>query len=316
MRLAAGHVLPIAALSLAAASPAVGGAWTEVADFGDNPGNLAMHAFAPDGLQPVAPLAVVLHGCFQTARDFAEEAGWTWLAERARLLLVAPEQRLANNGFRCFRWFLPEQSSRGLGEARSIRAMVDKALAEHRVDPTRVFVAGLSAGGAMAAALLAAYPNVFRAGAVVAGLPYGCADTSARATACLAGGRDLSAPAWGRLVLKASDHRGPWPAVSIWHGSGDRTVHPKNARELLEQWTNVHGIDQFADAEEKGEGYHRAEHRDAGGRAVVESFLLAGAGHGMPVASAEGCGRRGVYALDLGLCAVARIARFWGLETR
>lgn len=300
---------------LAATSPATAGAWAEVADFGDNPGNVAMHVYAPDRLQPMAPLVVVLHGCAQTARAFAEEAGWTGLAELAGAILVAPEQRPANNALRCFRWFVPEQAGRGRGEARSIRAMVAKAVADSGADPGRAFVAGLSAGGAMAVVMLAAYPEAFRGGAVVAGVPFGCAASLAEAAVCLAGGRDRSPKEWGRRVRAAGAAAGAWPRISIWHGGADATVHPRNAGELMEQWTDVHGLDQAAEAEEKTAAYVRAEHRDGAGRALVETYALPGAGHGMPVAPKEGCGLRAVYALDVGICAATRVARFWGLET-
>ena len=147
----------------------------EVADFGPNPGGLRMLSYRPPALKPGAPLVVVLHGCGQHAEAFAGQAGWLTLADRLGFSLVAPEQSVSNNFNRCFNWFEAADISRDQGEAASIAAMVRHAIAQG-ADPDRVFVSGLSAGGAMAVVVLGAYPELFAAGAVVAGLPYGVAD--------------------------------------------------------------------------------------------------------------------------------------------
>ena len=131
--------------------------------------------------KPGAPLIVLLHGCGQAAARFAADTGWIALADRLGMPLVLPEQSGENNQGRCFNWFRPLHVRRGFGEALSIRQMVDTAVARFDSDPQRVFVAGLSAGGAMAAALLAAYPDVFAGGAIVAGLPVGAANSATEA---------------------------------------------------------------------------------------------------------------------------------------
>ena len=110
----------------------------------------------------------------------------------------------------------------------------------------RVFITGLSAGGAMTSAMLAAYPEVFAAGAIIAGLPYGTAGNVQQAFESMFQGRSHTAKEWGDLVRRASTHRGPWPRVSIWHGDLDATVKPVNADSLVQQWTDVHGIDRGA----------------------------------------------------------------------
>ena len=151
-----------------------------------------------------APLIVVLHGCKQKATTFASDAGWLALADRSRLALLLPEQKGmpsyfydvylfpwfvalwgANNQNACFDWFQPEDTARDRGEALSIRQMIDAMIARHSVDRSRVYVVGLSAGGAMAAAMLAAYPERFAGGAIVAGVPYGCANTVGGAVRCM-----------------------------------------------------------------------------------------------------------------------------------
>lgn len=131
---------------------------TEVVRFEPNPGDLRMKLFLPESLSAGAPLVVVLHGCTQTAAGYADVAGWIALASELRFAVLCPEQTRANNANLCFNWFQPGDTTRGAGEAASIHAMVQWALGAHDLDPSRVFVTGLSAGGAMTAVMLATYP--------------------------------------------------------------------------------------------------------------------------------------------------------------
>ena len=168
-------------------SMSAGAGPAEIADFGSNPGRLSMFVHSPAcSLLPSAPLIVLLHGCGQTAAAFARDTGWVSLSDRLGIPLVLPEQSGDNNHGRCFNWFRPGHTSRGNGEALSIRQMVAKAAERFGSDPGRVFITGLSAGGAMTAAMLAAYPDVFAAGAVVAGLPVGAATNTTEALARMA----------------------------------------------------------------------------------------------------------------------------------
>ena len=141
------------------------GATTEVSNFGSNPGNLRMFKYIPDQLPGSAPLIVVLHGCKQNEPTYANEAGWVQLADKLHVVLVMPAQVQENNANNCFNWFQPANATRGKGEALSIRQMVDKMTRDHNIDPKRIYVTGLSAGGAMTSVMLATYPEVFAAGA-------------------------------------------------------------------------------------------------------------------------------------------------------
>jgi poly(3-hydroxybutyrate) depolymerase len=132
----------------------------ETAQFGDDPGQLRMLSFVPENLGRSAPLVVALHGCTQTAAEYDRGTGWSNLADRYGFAVLLPEQRRGNNPNVCFDWFQPEDIKRGEGEVASIAAMVRNMVAEHGLDPKRVFVTGLSAGGAMTAALLATYPEL------------------------------------------------------------------------------------------------------------------------------------------------------------
>ena len=288
----------------------------EVTAFGSNPGNLRMLTYVPEGLPAGAPLVVVLHGCTQTAEGYDYGAGWSTLADRHGFAVLLPEQQRTNNPNVCFNWFQPEDTTRDRGEALSIRQMIERALDDYGLDRSLVFVTGLSAGGAMAAVMLATYPEVFAGGAIIAGLPYGVAGNVQEALDAMFQGKRRSAESWGGLVRAASPHNGPWPRVSIWHGSSDSTVRPVNADELVKQWTDVHNLPERPSFEDTVDGYPRQVWLDSSGAALVESYTITGMAHGTPIAAgtAEGeTGTAGPFILETGISSSYRIARFWGV---
>lgn len=298
------------------------GLLTEVDDFGSNPGQLRMFKYVPEGLAPGRPLVVALHGCTQQASGYDDETGWVALADRHRFALLLPQETV--NIARCFRWFDLAHSRRDQGEALSIRQMVEKMVGDHRINANRVHVTGLSAGGAMTAVMMAAYPEMFAGGAIIAGVPYRCAGTESEAqSSCglfgrpLARGKDMTPRQWGDLVRAAGGHQGPFPRVSLWHGNRDATVNPVVLNELMEQWTDAHGIDQTPDVEDQPAGHLHRRYQDSEGRALVETWLIEGLGHGTPVnpgAGDEHCGRAASFVLAAGICSSAYILRFWGLD--
>jgi feruloyl esterase len=287
----------------------------ETTGFDTNPGALRMFSYVPRSAPRSPALVVVLHGCTQTAEGYDTGAGWSTLADRHGFLLLLPEQTTDNNPNRCFNWFQEEDAERDRGEALSIRQMIARMAEEHAIDPARVFVTGLSAGGAMANVMLATYPEVFAGGAIVAGVPYGCASSVPEAFACMAQGGVRSARAWGDLVRAASPHRGPWPKVAIWQGTADTTVRPQNATELVKQWTNVHGLASAPTFEDTVAGYPHHVWTDAAGRELVEEFLISGMAHGTPLATTgeDAAGVAGAFLLEAGISSSDHIARFWGL---
>lgn len=270
-------------------------------------------------------------------RVYYDRSGWAKQADRNGFALLLPEQQIGpgpiffsggrNHPTKCFNFAELRDSQRDSGEALSIKQMIDKMKDEPRIDPKRIFVTGLSAGGGMTAVILATYPEVFAGGAIIAGLPYRCGTKTLTAeTDCgvtLAGRPHKTAPDrtpadWGQLVQKAvPDHRGPWPRVSIWQGTADETVDPPNARELMEQWTNIHDIDQTPDEREDGSNYTRFLFKDAQGKVLAESYEIRGFGHATPIdpdGRDEPCGSLGdQWIVDGNICSTQRIARFWGL---
>ena len=288
---------------------------TELAGFGANPGALRARIYLPEGTSDQAPLVVVLHGCTQTAEGYDRGSGWSQRADRHGFALLFPEQQRQNNANLCFNWFAPEDNRRDMGEARSIREMIAAMVERHRVDPARIFVTGLSAGGAMTSVMLATYPEVFAGGAIIAGLPYGCASTVPQAFDRMRGGGPADAVALAALVRNASDHGGPWPTISIWHGSSDATVNPSNADAIIAQWRTLHGAAAAPSRTETVDGYPRRVWCDGEGRDVIEDFSITGMGHGTPLATAggDGCGQSGAYMLEASISSTRHICRFWGL---
>jgi poly(hydroxyalkanoate) depolymerase family esterase len=284
--------------------------------FGSNPGNLRMFVYRPPSLADNPALVVVLHGCTQTAAGYDLGAGWSTLADRYGFVLLFPEQQRSNNPNGCFNWFQPAHSQRGKGEPLSIRQMIEKSVVDHGIDRRRVFVTGLSAGGAMTSNMLACYPEVFAAGAIVAGLPYGAAASVQQAFETMFQSPSRPAPEWGDLVRNASPHRGPWPRISVWHGNADKTVIPPNAREIIKQWTDLHCLPISPSAKTRVDGFPREVWLNESGDELIESYTIANMAHGTPLAvgEAEGaCGAPGPFLLSVGISSSYHIAKFFGI---
>jgi poly(hydroxyalkanoate) depolymerase family esterase len=289
----------------------------ELTGFGANPGNLRMFVYVPEDLPPKAPLVIALHGCTQTSAEYDHGTGWSSLADSLGFAVVYPQQQPANNPKNCFSWFLPGDIARGHGEALSIREMVEHAIATFAADRRKVFVTGLSAGGAMASVMLATYPEVFAGGAIVAGLPYGCASNVQQAFEAMFTEQGNAAQALGDRVRAASRHRGPWPKISVWHGACDPIVKPSNGEDIIRQWINVHGLLEGPSQRKFIESYTHRVWSDANGETLIEAFSISGMAHGVPLATTaaqESCGSAGAFFLNVGISSTHHIARFWRLH--
>ncbi len=259
----------------------------ETTQFGSNPGGLRMFSFAPDNLQPAPGLVVVLHGCGQTAAAYG-----------------------------CFNWFNPEDTTRGSGEACSIRQMIARAVDDIGIDRNRIFVTGLSAGGAMTSVMLATYPEIFAGGAIIAGLPFGVATNVREALSGMFQSPPRPSSELGDLVRSASSHKGPWPKLSVWHGSADRTVNPANADEIVKQWLDVHQLPAAPMSEGEVDGYPRQVWWNADGETMVESYTITDMAHGTPLGIGDNdkkYGAQGAFLIEAGISSSYRIANFFGL---
>lgn len=286
---------------------------TSIQDFGANPGQLEMLIYRPEGMAPNAPLVVVLHGCAQTAEAYAVNAGWLTLADRFGFVVLAPQQTASNNPNRCFNWFSPGDVRRDEGEAASIAAMADFAVQAHDLDEDRVFIAGLSAGGAMAAAMLAVYPDRFAGGAVIAGLPYGVARTVQDALRVM--GRADGRPAAALGALLPERRSASAPRLSIWHGDADYTVQSGNGHDLAQQWTALHGLPSAPHQVELQPFGARSIWRSRPDEVAIELNLVRGLGHGTPLATrgADAIGKVAPFMLEAKISSSLEIARFWAI---
>lgn len=290
---------------------------SDLSEFGSNPGGLRGRFYVPPTLPASAALVVVLHGCTQDAAGYDHGSGWSRLADERGFALLYPEQQRGNNANLCFNWFNRSDTQRDSGEALSIRQMVAAMVAEYPINSGRIFVTGISAGGAMASVMLATYPEVFAGGAIIAGLPYGTATSIAEAFDRMRAHGGPPAGALGALVSTASPHKGPWPTISVWHGDRDATVSHANSASIVEQWRSIHEVAREPGAVQHVDGHLRRAWRDTHGREVIEEYRIAGLGHGTPLSTSgvDACGAAGPYMLEAGISSTRRIAHFWGLTT-
>jgi poly(hydroxyalkanoate) depolymerase family esterase len=256
------------------------------------------------------PLLVMLHGCGQDADDFACGTGMNELAEKFNCLVAYPEQSPHANGANCWNWFEEAHHQRGMGEPALIAGVAHKVMSEYAVDRTRVWVAGLSAGGAMAVILGRTYPDLFSAVGCHSGLAHGSARDRYGAMLAMRNGADL-----GRLAKTAPATSVP---IIVFHGDMDSTVHVRNSTGVVQQSIDgyaarsAHGREklQIAISEETGEttgrGFTRNILRGTAGEIVAEQWTVHGAGHAW-----SGGSRRGSYTDTNGPDASGEMLRFF-----
>jgi len=251
-----------------------------------------------------APLVVMLHGCKQNPDDFAAGTGMNALAEEQGCLVVYPAQAKNANGSNCWNWFQAGDQKRDGGEPSIIAAITQQVMRDYKVDPARVYVAGLSAGGAMAAILVSEYPELYKAAGIHSGLPTGAAHDVPSAFAAMSNGSANSA-------LKAKTGA-PVPVI-VFHGDRDKTVHPQNGQQVLAQQA---GAQAGAATTEKGSApngrsYTRAIHRTTDGKLMAEHWTVHGSGHAW-----SGGSKRGSYTDPKGPDASREMLRFFGEVTK
>jgi poly(hydroxyalkanoate) depolymerase family esterase len=316
---AAASLLLVAAGMAATAPPAAAASLTQVTNFGSNPGALNMYSYLPANLPSSPPLVLALHGCTQSATDYYGHSGWPKMADQFGFAVVFPEQPSQSSPIlNCFDWGTPANDSRGQGEALSIYQMVQYAEAHYNVDPHRIYITGLSAGGGMTADMMADYPEVFAAGSIDSGPAAKCSSSGISNSNCTSGTTSHTAQQWGDLIRGSdSGYSGPWPRVAIWQGSSDTTVNPAELTYSRDGWTNVWGISQTPSSTQSLPGGTTENiYNDASGNPAVETYSVAGMAHGVavnPGSAASQCGATGTYYLNY-ICSSYYTAKFFGLD--
>ena len=220
------------------------------------------------------PLLVMLHGCSQDAQDFARGTGMNAIAEKYQCIVAYPEQSSSANSGKCWNWFERAHHHRGGGEPALIAGVARKVMHEYAIDPENVFIAGLSAGAAMAVVLGRTYPDLFAAVGCHSGLAYGCAVGTSAAMQAMQYGESAG----------ASHDNDTAPPMIVFHGDMDGTVHPRNGQVVIQQWLGAGSPGSGAQAQlETGQigrrSFTREIHRSAGGAVVAEHWTIHGGGH-------------------------------------
>ena len=241
---------------------------------------------ATTGAKRRRPLIVMLHGCTQSADDFAAGTRMNFAAEEHGCLVAYPEQHAAANAQKCWNWFKPSEQQRGGGEPALIAGITRQIMREYDVDPARVYVAGLSAGGAAAAIMGEAYPDLYAAVGVHSGLACGAARDLPSAFAAMSGNGPVRI---GTRVstrgAQVAEHDVP---TIVFHGDRDTTVHPRNGAEVVARAGG--GVEVLSEARTPPHQrqFTRSIRRDTTGRSVLELWEIHGAGHAWSGGSASG----------------------------
>ncbi len=248
------------------------------------------------------PMVVMLHGCTQNPDDFAVGTDMNERAREQGFCVLYPEQSPDANPQRCWNWFKHNHQRRGSGEPALIASMTQAIMKEHNIDPRRVYIAGLSAGGAMAAIVADAYPDIFAAVGVHSGLPTGSASSVPEALAVMNSGH-------GKLSPQKSQQLQRLVPTIVFHGDQDRTVHPRNGEQVIASALGSVTATSPRVAQGvsvNGRRYTSATHHGDAGKVLAEHWLVHGAGHAW-----SGGHAKGSYTDAKGPDATAEMLRFF-----
>jgi len=272
-------------------------------------GNRSYKLYVPTGYRGQAlPLVIMLHGCTQSPDDFAAGTRMNAFAEEHACLVAYPAQEASANASKCWNWFSPRDQQRDQGEPSLIAGITRQIMRDYAVDPQRVYVAGLSAGAAAAVVVAMAYPDLYAAAGVHSGLPFGAARNLPAALTAMRQGN----PAALRHAGNVSDMPGSRRMVPtiVFHGDQDKTVHPCNGDHVIAQWKAFTAIELQTRVQRGqvpgGHAYSRTLHVDADGQAILEQWVVHGAGHAW-----SGGSPAGTYTDPQGPDATRELLRFF-----
>jgi poly(hydroxyalkanoate) depolymerase family esterase len=279
-------------------------------EFGKNPGALEASYFTPNIKTPA--LVVLLHGCAQQGEELARKSGLLGLAQKHNFAVLLPQQALSNNIKRCFNWYSPDDSTRDTGETLSIKNMVGHL--KTQLNSQEVYIIGLSAGGAMASGMLANYPTLFTGGAIVAGIPFPCADGLITGISCMRNGPSQTAKELETLVRNLNPQQKPWPKLSVWTGENDGIVNPLNSSMHAQQWANLSAIKNKPTKDQKS-GYTVTRWENSAKQTQVELIEVSNLGHGIMVnPQVRNGGEESDYVLASPVSTIKHVIDFWQLS--
>lgn len=293
----------------------------QIRPFGTNPGNLKLMFYDPGNITEKAPLVVVLHGCTQMATTCAEQTGWNKLAKLHQFYVLYPEQLILNNMENCFNWYRSGDQSKDKGEPASIMQMIDYIKKNKSVDTTRIYIIGLSAGGAMSSIMMSVFPQVFDKGGVMSGGPYKSAESVIKAGTSMLGIVSKSPEDWGDLVREQNPgYKGSYPELVVFHGGMDPVVSSNNANQLIKQWVNIHHADYEPDEHyeqfKSNEAVELSVYKDDKGKEIVKYYRIKGMGHAVALDTGS-CdnqgGKTGMFSVDKDFHSTYWAAGFFGI---
>ncbi|MCW8831790.1 MAG: PHB depolymerase family esterase [Colwellia sp.] len=302
--------IPFLAMTLILFSQHSFAEFTVLEAFGDNPGSLEASYFTPQAKSPA--LVVLLHGCAQNGEQLAQQTGLLGLAKKHQFALLLPQQALSNNIKRCFNWYSTDDYSRDKGESLSLKNMI--ATVKQQFSSDKVYIVGLSAGGAMTSNMLVNYPELFTAGAVIAGIPFPCADGLITGISCMKNGPSQTSDELVSQIEKITSNQIAWPRLSVWTGVEDSIVNPLNASMLAQQWAQLSKITAKPTVTHKS-GYQVTRWQNVAKETQVELIEVAKLGHGIMVNPrvANG-GEASDYLLAAPVSTAKYLVDFWHLQ--
>ncbi|MFL5307682.1 MAG: alpha/beta hydrolase family esterase, partial [Polyangia bacterium] len=304
----------VAATALAlclVARPAYGASVQQITSFGSNPTGIGMYLYTPSNVVSHPPILVGVHACHGKGTDVCTQGSpFAAQADKYGFLLVCPSA-VSSDG--C--WDVHSNADlthNNGGDAAGIISMVNYVVQNKNGDATKVYVAGHSSGGMMTNVLAGSYPDVFKAGAAFAGVPFACfaqgsVDSLGWNSSCASGNVSMTGMQWGNLVRAAyPGYTGPRPRMQLWHGTADATVNVNNFKEEIKEWTNVLGVSETPTSTENNaiqSGWIRTRYTDSCGGAQVEAIQETGQPHNLVVDMADAVKFFGLDGSNPGTCA-------------
>ncbi|MFD0971851.1 extracellular catalytic domain type 1 short-chain-length polyhydroxyalkanoate depolymerase [Plantactinospora endophytica] len=278
-----------ATVGIVLAPPATAASLVEVTSFGDNPGGMRMHVYVPDSRPGNPAIVVAMHGCGGSGPGFYSGSEFASQADRYGFIVIYPTATQQAGFGNCFDVWSAASKRRGGGsDPVSIMSMVTYVQREYGGDPNRVYATGSSSGGMMTNAMLALYPDVFKAGAAFMGVPFNCfanaADFPPQNSQCVNGRMDRTPQQWGDAVRQAyPGYSGARPRIQLWHGTNDTLVPYQLLQEAVDQWTNVHGLSLTPTSTDTPQANWNRRRWTSGGTTPLEAISVNGAGHSLPM---------------------------------